>query len=436
MTAGSMFVVSAVLAFAVFETGCVRPGSQEAAQEGAPAPDSRDPSSATSRAGTAGVERTVDRVAGRGRWRNAAGPGRYGRGRGHYDPVSLTDSEQRLLKIETIPASYRSIRSIHSAMGKVVAPQTRMAKVSYAFPGRISRILSQVGDWVDQGQPVLILQCEEVGRAKTEYYKAVADLELARTSYEREKRLVGAGVGAQKNVLATEAGFKVAQASLEAAEKKLHVLGFNEEEVRAISATHQVNPEITLFAPIEGKVIELNAVLGGMIDQATELMTIMDPTRLWVTGEIFERDIEKIRIGQEAHVTLPAYPGEAFRGKLTYISDLLKEDTRTISVRTEVDNRNFKLKPGMFADMTIVLRDSRQVLTVPEAAVLDDNNEKIVFVRADGQFLARPVTLGPRHNGYFAIESGLADGEEVVVQGGYQLKSKLYDDLLKQPHVH
>ena len=150
----------------------------------------------------------------------------------------------------------------------------------------------------------------------------------------------------------------MAQADLDAAEKKLHVLGFSEQEVEAIAATHQINPEITLFAPIHGRVIEHNAVLGGMIDQSTDLMTIMDPTLLWVDADIFERDIAKIRIGQEVQIKVLAYPGEVFRGKISYIGETMNQETRTITVRTEVQNPDLKLKHGMFADITILLNRS------------------------------------------------------------------------------
>ncbi len=371
----------------------------------------------------------------RGRGRNM-GARAGGRGRASVGPIRLAPMDTENLGIETTRASYRPIRSLHPALGKVLAPQTRMAKVSYAFPGRVAAVPVKIGDWVEKGQPVLVVQSEEVGRAKTEYYKAVADLELAKQNYEREKRLFERGVGAQKNTLSTEAEFKVAQANLEAAEKKLHVLGFSESEVRSIAGSHQINPEITLYAPIGGRIIEQNAVLGEMIDQTSELMTIMDPTVLWVDAEIFERDIAKIRIGQEVRIALPAYPGEEFRGSISYISEVLNTETRTITVRTEVQNRERKLKHGMFADVTIILNGAQKLLTVPADAVLDDSGEKIVFVKTEDEYTPRVVAVSAEQNGYCAISDGLREGEEVVHKGAYMLKSKMYDDLLKKAGVH
>jgi cobalt-zinc-cadmium efflux system membrane fusion protein len=311
-----------------------------------------------------------------------------------------------------------------------------MAKVSYAFPARISAIHVKIGDWVEKGQSVLTVQSEEVGRAKSEYYKAIADLELARQTYEREKRLSARGVGAQKNTLAAEAGFKVAQTLLDAAEKKLHVLGFSEAEVRSIAETHQVHPEITILAPINGRVIEHKAILGSMVDQTTDLMTIMDPSVVWVDAEVFERDISKIRIEQEVQITVLAYPGEVFGGKVSYLGETMNPETRTLNVRTEVQNRDFKLKPGMFADVTVILNHGLRVLTVPAEAVLESNNQDIVFVKTGGGYAARIVAVSAEQNGHCAIAAGLREGDEVVVKNAYLLKSKLYDELLKKAGVH
>jgi cobalt-zinc-cadmium efflux system membrane fusion protein len=321
-------------------------------------------------------------------------------------------------------------------MGKVLAPQTRMAIVSYPFPAQIAGVHVQVGNWVKEGQKLLTLQSEEVGLAKSEFYKAAADLELARTNCEREQRLFDRGVGAQKNLLTAQATFKVAETNLDSTEKKLHVLGFSESDVELISDTHQISPVIQLFAPIGGKVVLHNAVLGSMIDQSTELMTLMDPSMLWVDAEIYERDISKIRIGQSVGVVVPAYPGEKFAGKLSYISDTLNDATRTITVRTEVKNSSFKLKPGMFADITIMLNHHANVAVVPCDAILDDSGELVVFVREDGKYVRRQVEVGGKDNGYCEIGNGLEQDEEVVTVGNFQLKSKLYDEILTESHIH
>jgi len=350
--------------------------------------------------------------------------------------IQLTEEEASAFEIQTVKAVRRTLGNYLPAVGKVYAPQTKKAIVSYAFPARIAEVHVRIGDWVRKGQRLVTLQSEEVGVAKSDFYKARADYELARSNFEREKHLFEGGVGAQKNFQATEAELKVAEASLNAAEKKLHVLGFTEDQVRSINETHQINPIIDLYAPLAGKVIENNAVLGAMVDESTEILIIIDPTVLWIDAEVFERDLAKIRPGQCVEVKVPAYPGQIFEGRVSYIGDVLKEDTRTITVRSEVPNKGGLLKPGMFADIRVCLEQRSDSLVLPNEALLEDGKETVVFVRRNGQFIRRPVKKGISDDGYVEILEGVKEGEEVVTRGNYQIKSKYYRETLKKAGVH
>ena len=378
-----------------------------------------------------------DSVRGKGQGGSGRGLGaRIESGMNRNDSITLSADEKNMVNIQTTPVTLMPMRSHLTALGKVLAHPRRQAIVNYAFPARISEIHIRIGDWVKQGQRLVTLQSEEVGTAKSEYYKAQSDFELAKVNYEREKRLYDRGVGAQKDYISTEAERKVAEANLNAAEKKLHVLGFSEEEVAAISESHQINPIITLYAAIAGKIIQNNAILGGMVDQGTEILVIMDPTILCVDADIYEKDIAKIKIGQKVEVSVPAYPGEIFLGDTRYISDVLNEETRTITVRTQVNNENMKLKAGMFADMKIFLNHESQALVIPKEAILEDKGDKIVFIKRGDQFQLQVVETGARENGFVEILSGLSEGDEIVTKGSYQLKSKLYEEILKRGHVH
>lgn len=376
---------------------------------------------------------------GRGRFaRTPPGRGlglRQGQGRMIPEVIALSDEEKKAFEIQTEKVSRRAMRSRLKAMGKVLSPQQKRAIVSYAFPARIADIHVALGDWVRAGAKLVTLQSEEVGKARAEFFKAGADFELAKRSLEREKNLHERGVGARKNLLATEAEFKVAEASLDAAEKKLHLLGFSEGQVDELKKSHQINPVISLYAPIGGKIIAFSAVRGAMIDQNTEILSIMDPTLVWVDAEIYERDFARIKLGQEVEVAVPAYPGESFQGKVSFIGDVLKEESRTITVRADVPNREYKLKPGMFADMTVYLNHQDEVLAIPEEAVLDDGEDRIVFVQVEEGYRLQVVKVGMKDAGYWEIVAGLRDREEVVTVGSYQLKSKLFDEILKSAGV-
>ena len=377
--------------------------------------------------------------------RRGAGPGPQagqGAGRGggrNWDSTTslrLTENEMKAIDLATVAASYQPMSSHLRATGKVLASPFRKAIVSYPFPARIAKIHVRPGDWVKTGQELVTLQSEAVGEAKSEYFKALADFELAKSSFEREKRLFDRGAGAGKNLQAAEAERKVAEANVNAAEKKLHVLGFTEGQVRTAAETHEINATITLFAPLPGKIVDNNVALGAMVDQTSEILTVLDPSVLCVDADIYERDIAAVRKGQEVEVTVPAYPDLVFKGRIQYIGDVLKEETRTVTVRTEVENEGYRLKPGMFASLSLLLDRQARALTVPQAAVLDDRDRKIVFISKGAEFFPREIVTGPKMDGFLEVLSGLAEGDRVVTRGNYQLKSKLYDEILKGSHVH
>ncbi|MFC1661379.1 efflux RND transporter periplasmic adaptor subunit [Gemmatimonadota bacterium] len=356
---------------------------------------------------------------------------------GTTEELALSDTEMTAIELESVPAESRSITSRLPLMGRVLAHQHRRAIVSYPFSARIAQIEARVGDWVRPGDPLVVLQSEEVGVATSAFYSANADHELAQVNFERESQLFESGVAARKNLSSAETALRVAAATLNAAEKKLHVLGFTESEMEVLKGTHQINPNITLYAPIAGKIVTNNAVLGAMVDETTEILTIMNPTVLWAEAEIYERDIARVRTGQEVEVTVPAYPDDTFRGTLSYIADIVRPETRTITVRTEVTNTDLKLKPGMFADLTINLNENGHAVTVPAEAVLDDHGIPFLFVRKnDHHFQPRLVTVGASGAGFVEIVSGLEVGEEVVTKGNFQLKSKLYEAVLEAGHIH
>ena len=350
------------------------------------------------------------------------------------DTVRLSDSATQLAGIEVEQVSLRQFKSGLSAMGKVLVPQSQKAIISHAFPCRVAELHVKVGDWVEPGDALVTLECHEVAEAKSEFYKARADLELAEINLAREKRLLENGIGVKKNFQAVEAAHKIAQSTEEAAEKTLHVLGFTEEQVKNIVETHQVNPVVALNSPIAGRVVSNEAVLGGMVDQLAEIFTVIDPRMLWVDAEVFEKDIAKVKVGQNVEIVVPAFPGEVFHGKITYIGDVLNEDTRTITVRAEVANNPTRLKPGMFANVQILLNGDSKVLVVPTSAVLEEGCRSYVYVKGEGGFQRKEIEGGVVDGDYQEVLGGLQAGEEVVVQGNHQLRSELKKEELHQAH--
>jgi len=352
------------------------------------------------------------------------------------DNVRLSDAQSEFAELETAEASRRECKSLLKAMGKVLAPKCRTAIVSHAFSGRVGKVHVAVGDWVEAGQPLVTLESHEVGEAKSEFYKALADLELARLNLGREQHLMEQEIGLQKNFVAAEPAFKIAQSNTEAAEKTLHVLGFNEDQVEEIAKTHQISPQITLFAPITGRIVNNEAVLGAFVDASTEILKIIDTTVLCVDAEIYEKDIAKVKIGQKVEITVPAYPEKVFPGEVSYIGTLVDDETRTITVRAEVANADSVLKPGMFADISVLLNGECTTLVVPDEAILQDGISTIVFVQTGDGFERREVKSGAIDGPNRQILEGLDVGEKVATVGNYQLRSVLLSEALQAGHTH
>ncbi|MFC2154950.1 efflux RND transporter periplasmic adaptor subunit [Acidobacteriota bacterium] len=354
--------------------------------------------------------------------------------------VIHVDSEtENQVGIKTAVVKPGFVKATLRAMGKVLAPNNRKALVGFACSARIVNLHASVGNWVETGQPLVTLVCEEVGNAQSDFVKALTDCELAKLDFDREERLFKKDIGAKKEFFETKAKYDIARANLNAAEKKLVVLGLSKKQIETILKTKNFNPNVTLNAPISGRVVRNNAVLGAVVDSAAEIMTIIDLTDLWIDAEIFEKDLSKVKLYQEVDIAVPAYPGETFSGKIHYIGDIVNSETRTITVRTKVVNRDFKLKPGMFADIKISLNQKESAVIVPKQAVLDDGELRILFVRdvnEPGHFICRVVEVGVAYNGDIEILRGLTAGEQVVIEGNYQLKSKLHEESLKGAHLH
>lgn len=183
---------------------------------------------------------------------------------------------------------------------------------------------------------------------------------------------------------------------------------------------------LELKAPIDGRITERKSTAGEHIGKETEIYTISDPTDLWVLAEIKERDIGSVQVGQDATFTALAFPGENFRGKVVLLGNRLEPESRTLEVRIEVNNADGRLKPGMFADVEIATTAIKDVLVISDQALQTLEDEQIVFVAvSDTKFEKRVVKTGLEQHGRVQIVEGIKEGERVVTEGSFILKSEL-----------
>ena len=183
---------------------------------------------------------------------------------------------------------------------------------------------------------------------------------------------------------------------------------------------------LEIKAPIDGVVVERKSTTGELVTKDTPIYTISDPVDLWVIAEVKERDIGAVKEGQTASFWVIAYPNEQFEGRIVRISNQLEEKSRTLEVRIETNNVDGRLKPGMFADAEITTTVIENVLIIPDSALQSEEEDRIAFVALDTtRFQKRVIKTGLEQRGMLEVSEGLKEGENVVTEGSFILKSEM-----------
>ncbi len=309
------------------------------------------------------------------------------------------------------------------------ANEDRLAHVAPRVSGRVTKVNANLGDKITQGQSLALLDSVELGEAHSAYLQAQSQFSLSKSDFDRAQKLKADDIISEKDFLRTRSEFEKAKASLRAADDKL----------RLLDGSHRVDEKGTasvfsLRAPFAGSVIEKKAVLGELAQPDKSLFTIADLSTLWIGANLFEKDLSRIRVGAPAIIAVAAYPGEIFKGKLTYISSTLDKETRAVQARVEVPNIDGRLKPEMFATASIDTTSNSNGLTLPVEAVLLINGQSMAFVAEGGGFEARVVELGDKVSGRVAIRAGIKEGELAVVAGAYALKARMLKSQIGDSH--
>lgn len=324
-----------------------------------------------------------------------------------------------------------------SGFAELTFNQNRLAKITSLVGGVVRTVEVDLGRRVQRGTLLATLTSETIGEAQGAYLRTLADEELHRKTFERERDLLAQRISSEREFQEAEAAHQVSVAAARQARQRLVVLGFAEAQIEALAVGRRMTGVLELRAPFDGEIVERTAVQGEVVDVADVLFTIADPAVLWAMVNLPESQLSRVRTGQDVELTVESMPGQSFNGTLTWVSATVDRRTRMALGRVEVANPERRLKAQMFASARIATERSNSAVVVPASAVQDVNGTPIVFVRsADDLFEARPVTLGTQHDGRIEIVRGLSQDEPVVVAGGFALKSQLLVSRLGAGCVH
>src|SRR5438552_6708192 len=357
-------------------------------------------------------------------------------------PQKSTPSAQSQA-IETETVAPQPIAGAILATGKILVPEDRVALIGPVNEGRIVRLYAGQGSRVKKGQKLADLESADIDQAEADYLKALADYEnarrssvaevkLAQATYDRTKFLYEKTITAGKNLQTAEHDLEVAKASAEnsvngtkaaltAARRHLLILGLKDSTIDSLASKPDLAAVFSLNSPIDGIVVERNATIGASVGTEASLFKIIDLSRVWVDANVFEKDLQRVRLGQGVKLTLPAFPGSTFSGKVILVNSVVDPDTRTVKVRTEVPNPDGRLKPDMFANVEIITDVNRSAISIPQSAVLNDQGKTVVFVAEGGSYKKRQVHTGIQNGDLVEIIDALNASDKVIVKGHYLL---------------
>ncbi|MBW7964282.1 efflux RND transporter periplasmic adaptor subunit [Bradyrhizobium sp. BR 10261] len=343
-----------------------------------------------------------------------------------------TPSEWATLTIE--PVNAKTFRAEYVTEGKVAVDEDRSTPVFSPYAGRVTKLLAKPGESVTQGQPLFTIEAADTVQAQNDFIaamtsqnKARSALELADIQYKRAKDLYEGRAIPLKDYQQAEAtqvqaqnDMRSAVTALEAATNKLRILGFTDETIKTFQNKGTINPEITIYAPLSGTVVQRKIGPGQYVSAGASdpVFVIGDLSTVWLTAFVRESDAAQVSVGQDISVNVMALPGRPLTAKINYVAAAIDPNTRRLLVRATIDNKDGLLKPEMFANVTIYSAGDRAAPAVPKQALIYEGDQVRIWVaREDKSVELRQIRVGLINGNLVEVTSNLKPGEQIVVKG-------------------
>ncbi|MHC5137560.1 MAG: efflux RND transporter periplasmic adaptor subunit, partial [Planctomycetota bacterium] len=329
--------------------------------------------------------------------------------------------------------------------GQVQLDRTRTVDVVSTGGGRVEQVSKLLGEKVDKGDVLAVIHSADLGQVKADFLEVQAKLDLTQTTFRREKELYEKKITSQADYLKALNELKAAEASYAAADRRLRLFGLGTEQIAGIKDEKE-NGEfasLTLRAPQAGTIIAQDISVGKMIETRESLFTITDLSNLWVWCDIYGKDLatlhDPFEKGQSlnAVVQVNAFAGSAFEGVVDLVGNVMDERTRTVKIRVQVKNPENKLRPGMFADVAVMIPGQGHITAVPSNAVMSDAGKYFVFRHfKDDLWIRCDVIPGQGQGGYTEILKGISEADRIITGGAFMLKSEVLKEKMGAGCAH
>jgi membrane fusion protein, heavy metal efflux system len=343
-----------------------------------------------------------------------------------------TPSEWATLTIEPVKA--KTFRAEYVTEGKVAVDEDRSTPVFSPYAGRVTKLLAKPGEVLKQGQPLFTIEAADTVQAQNDFIaamssqnKAKSAIDLADIQFKRAKDLYEGHAIPLKDYQQAEATQVQAQndmrssaTALEAARNKLRILGFTDETIKAFQDKGVINPEVTIYSPIAGTVVQRKIGPGQYVNSGASdpVFVVGDLSTVWLTAFVRESDAAAVCVGQDISVNVMALPGRPLTAKVNYVAAAIDPNTRRLLVRATIDNKDGLLKPEMFANVTIYSSGDRAAPAVPKQALIYEADKVRLWVaREDKSVELREIKIGLINGNLVEVTSNLKPGEQVVTKG-------------------
>ena len=340
------------------------------------------------------------------------------------DPALVAPAPELLAQLKLANVETRPVAETLRVAGRIDFDEQRLARIGATVTGRVTQIDALLGQEVKKGDVLARLNSSELSSQQLTYLKARSQLELNRRNAERAKALFDADVIAAAEMQRRDSEYQISVAETRAAADQLQILGVSPAAVERLAKNGAVDSVTPVVATLGGVVVERKLAQGQVVQPADALFVVADLSRLWAVAQVPEQQVSQVKVGQTVNIEVPALGNEKLIGKLIFVGQTINPETRTVLVRTELDNTYGRLKPAMLASMLIEAKPVEHMV-IPASAVVRENDEEHVFVaEGDGVFRLLKVKLGPEQGGQRVVISGLKGQEKLVVDGAFHLNNE------------
>jgi cobalt-zinc-cadmium efflux system membrane fusion protein len=327
--------------------------------------------------------------------------------------------------------------------GQVQLDPTRSVDIVPPGGGQVSQIKKLLGEKVTKGDVLAILHSADLGESKADFLDVQARLEMASLTFEREEELYEKKIASKADYLEALNDLKSAEAAYSAAEKKLRLFGLDTEHIERIKDENGTFADLILRAPLDGMIIAQNISVGKMVETNEHLYTVADLSNLWVWCDVYEKDLAVLhepferKRSLDAVVTVKAFEDAGFEGTVDLVGNLMDERTRTVKIRVQTKNLEGKLRPGMFAEIDVMLPAEGDMTVVPSNAVMADEGNHFVFRHLkDDLWIRQDVVMGKRQGGLVEVLEGVSKADRIITGGAFMLKSEVLKEKMGAGCAH